>query len=265
MCWRGNVRWELNGEDDPEKRVKVESEEYLLAVPDFTRHAAEEMDYGVIPDSKSFLSSNSISNGALFKKVIMKLSGKVQILVGLMFEQELTDEDDWKLRKRSFDFIPHYAVTMKDPKYCKPPPGEEVSESIMVEENKADWPRFMMHLKDSGVSIYICQLQSSHRRILTGPRRVGKVLHLTRVTTRSTSLPGSLHTFMLGGIYSLVPCRFRYAKEISGLGWKSRARSLADILRRSSTSFAFRRSSSATFTSTRIKMKRVTKWLLRLD
>lgn len=127
MCWRGGVRWALNGEDDPEKRVKVESEEYLLAVPDFTRNAAEDMDYGVLPDSKSFLSSNSITNGALFKKVIMKLSGKVQILVGLMFEQELTNEDDWKLRKRSSEFIPHYEVSLKDPKFCKPKPGEEVS------------------------------------------------------------------------------------------------------------------------------------------
>ncbi|TGZ80533.1 hypothetical protein EX30DRAFT_53272 [Ascodesmis nigricans] len=124
MCWRGNVNWNLGRDPSPEKGIQVESGEFLLAVPDFTRYAAEELDSGSVPDSKSFLSANSISNGALFKKIIMKLSGKIHWLVGLMFEQELTTEEDWKLRKRSFEFKPHYEVTLRAPEHAKAPPGE---------------------------------------------------------------------------------------------------------------------------------------------
>jgi hypothetical protein len=130
MCWRGDVRWDLGRDEDPRKFVKVDSEEYLLAIPDFSSHIPEEVDIGAALDAKSILSTDSFKNGPQFQKVIMKLSGRVRWLVGLMFEQEISAEDDWKLRKRSFEFKPHYKVTLKSPQYAKAPPGEVSSNPV---------------------------------------------------------------------------------------------------------------------------------------
>ena len=124
MCWRGDVKWDMARDTDPRKFMEITSDEYLLAIPDFTNQASQEVDFAFVPETKSFLSSNNSRNSAFFKKVIMKLSGRVSWLVGLMFEQEITNEEDWKLRKRSFEFKPHYEVTLKNPEYAKAPPGE---------------------------------------------------------------------------------------------------------------------------------------------
>ena len=124
MCWRGNVRWDLGSDEDPQKVIKVDSEEYILAIPDFSDHVSEDIDIGGVPENRSVNSANGSEHVAQFKKVIMKLSGQVRWLVGLMFEQEISFEEDWKQRKRSFEFIPHYDVTLKSPEYARAPPGE---------------------------------------------------------------------------------------------------------------------------------------------
>lgn len=49
----------------------------------------------------------------MFKKVIMKLSGNVRWLAGLVFERDLTEDG------RSFDFVPHYNVTLTTPEQAK--------------------------------------------------------------------------------------------------------------------------------------------------
>ena len=124
MCWRGDVHWDLGRDEDPRKFVRVDSEEYLLAIPDFTNLITDDLELGGLPDSRSFISAHSYEKNIVqFKKVIMKLSGRVRWLVGLMFEQEISSDEDWKQRKRSFDFVPHYRVTLKSPQFAKPPPG----------------------------------------------------------------------------------------------------------------------------------------------
>ncbi|KAI9678545.1 MAG: hypothetical protein M1817_005602 [Caeruleum heppii] len=112
MCWRNDVRWRIGQDDDPKKFMTVDSGEYVLAIPDFSHQARQSMDLNG-PDSESLLSSSSHKNGALFKKVIMKLSGNVQWLAGLVFERNLDGGG------RSFDFKPHYEVTMRNPKFAK--------------------------------------------------------------------------------------------------------------------------------------------------
>jgi len=124
MCWRGDVRWDLNVYEDPRKVIQVDSEEFVLAIPDFTNHVSEDIDIGALPETRSIASTSSYDNFAQFKKVIMKLSGRVRWLVGLMFEQETSFEEDWKLRSRSFEFKPHYEVTLKAPQYAKALPGK---------------------------------------------------------------------------------------------------------------------------------------------
>ncbi|KAF7865344.1 hypothetical protein EAF04_006321 [Stromatinia cepivora] len=117
MCWRSDVRLSVCRDDDPRKFITVDSGEYILAIPDFSHQArvtASEQN-----DSDSVVSSDSFRHGAIFKKVVMKLSGNVQWLVGLMFERDLDDGT------RSFDFEPHYNVVTKELQYCKGPPGQE--------------------------------------------------------------------------------------------------------------------------------------------
>ncbi|PSR78451.1 mitochondrial protein from FMP27-domain-containing protein [Coniella lustricola] len=112
MCWRNDVRWNIHTEDDPKQFMTVDSGEYVLAIPDFSQYARDTARRQ--NDSDSVLSETSTKTGAAFKKVVMKLSGKVQVMAGLVFEQAIENG------KRRFDFRPHYEVKLKSPSHAKP-------------------------------------------------------------------------------------------------------------------------------------------------
>jgi hypothetical protein len=111
MCWRNDVRFTVHETDDPKKFLAVTSGEYVLAIPDYSNHALHSAE--ITRDSESMSSSSSQKNAAVFKKVIMKLSGNVQWLAGLVFEQNIEGGG------RSFEFSPHYNVVLKNPLYIK--------------------------------------------------------------------------------------------------------------------------------------------------
>ncbi|KAL8768941.1 MAG: hypothetical protein Q9209_004996 [Squamulea sp. 1 TL-2023] len=117
MCWRNGVRWDIHRDDDPRKFMSVTSGEYVLAVPDYS-HQARENSARVAADQDSISSSSSYRDSAMFKKVIMKLSGNVRWLAGLVFERDLTGNG------RSFDFTPHYRVALTTPDRAKSSQGK---------------------------------------------------------------------------------------------------------------------------------------------
>ncbi|MCJ1478897.1 hypothetical protein MMC13_007581 [Lambiella insularis] len=122
MCFRENVCWQIHQEDDPMKFMTVTSGEYVLAIPDYS-HEARSTTHGVQTSAASTSSKDSISSSishrpnAIFKKVVMKLSGNVRWLAGLVFERDLGGGG------RSFSFKPHYEVTLKTPAHAKDSPG----------------------------------------------------------------------------------------------------------------------------------------------
>lgn len=109
MCWRDSVRWAIHTVDDPKRFMTVNSGEYVLAIPDYSHQARHSA--GHVNDEDSLSSGESRKNAAVFKKVIMKLSGNVQWVAGLVFERN-SDGD-----QRSFDFEPHYNVVLRNAKY----------------------------------------------------------------------------------------------------------------------------------------------------
>lgn len=117
MVWRNNVRLQIAQDEDPRKFLSVESGDYLLAVPDFNNFAKAPPSGGDV-DLTGASSTTSTKNATAFKKVVMKLSGNVRWLVGLMFERDLEDG------QRTFDFCPHYNVVLKHPDHAKAPPGK---------------------------------------------------------------------------------------------------------------------------------------------
>ena len=116
MCWRNNVRWGIHQSDDPKEFMTVDSDDYVLAIPDYS-HQARESSTAFSRDDESSSTSSS-KNTTMFKKVIMKLSGNVRWLSGLVFERDLDQGG------HSFDFKPHYEVAMKTPEHAKAPPGQ---------------------------------------------------------------------------------------------------------------------------------------------
>ncbi|KAK4639146.1 Protein SABRE [Podospora bellae-mahoneyi] len=111
MCWRKDVRWNIHADDDPKRFMTVDSGEYVLAVPDYSHHVREtRRQHG---EDESFTSDSSYKSGAAFKKVVMKLSGKVQVMAGLVFEKAIVNGE------RSFEFKPHYDVILKAPHLAK--------------------------------------------------------------------------------------------------------------------------------------------------
>ncbi|KAK3399329.1 mitochondrial protein from FMP27-domain-containing protein [Sordaria brevicollis] len=115
MCWRSDVRFNINVDDDPKKFMTVDSGEYVLAVPDYSHQVREGRRHR--GENESIASESSHKSTASFKKVVMKLSGKVQWLAGLIFEQAIENG------KRNFEFKPHYEVVLKSPQYAKPQNG----------------------------------------------------------------------------------------------------------------------------------------------
>ncbi|KAH8599847.1 mitochondrial protein from FMP27-domain-containing protein [Bisporella sp. PMI_857] len=119
MCWRNDVKWNIGRDDDPRRLITVDSNEYILAIPDYS-HQARAAEHLHRDDDDSMISTDSYKRGAAFKKVVMKLSGNVQWMAGLMFERNVGTEG-----QRSFDFEPHYKVVFKEPQFAKAPPGIE--------------------------------------------------------------------------------------------------------------------------------------------
>lgn len=112
MCWRNDVKWAINAEDDPKRFIAIESSEYVLAVPDYSHEVREAAR--LQNELERHAPEDKYKSEASFKKVVMKLSGKVQFLGGLIFERAI-DEDGL----RSFDFMPHYDVVLKNPIFAK--------------------------------------------------------------------------------------------------------------------------------------------------
>ncbi|KAF2418502.1 hypothetical protein EJ08DRAFT_703089 [Tothia fuscella] len=113
MCWRSDVRWNIGQDPDPRKFMTVDSGEYVLAVPDFSHYARRYFESDNGEDGSSVHSSSSYAEGGKFKKTVMKLSGNVRWLAGLVFERNTSSGG------RSFDFKPHYEVVLKNRKYAK--------------------------------------------------------------------------------------------------------------------------------------------------
>lgn len=120
MCWRNNVRWSIHKDDDPKKFMTVDSDDYVLAIPDYSHQARETSSVFSRdgPNQSSTSSTSSERNTAMFKKVVMKLSGNVRWLAGLVFERDLDQGG------RSFEFTPHYNVTLRTPRHAEAPPGQ---------------------------------------------------------------------------------------------------------------------------------------------
>ncbi|KAK4123562.1 hypothetical protein N657DRAFT_645144 [Parathielavia appendiculata] len=115
MCFRSDVIWSIHSVDDPKRFMTVDSGEYVLAIPDYSHHLREaRRQHG---EDESIRSDSSLKSGATFRKVVMKLSGKVQWLAGLVFERAIEQGN------RSFDFKPHYEVVLKSPYHAKPQDG----------------------------------------------------------------------------------------------------------------------------------------------
>ena len=119
MVWRNDVQWNIAQHKDPRQFMTVDSTDYILAVPDFSRYARRSQEVEQGDDAGSSTSSSSARKDAVFKKVVTKLSGNVRWLSGLVFERDLKDGS------RSFHFKPHYDVVLKHPDFAKAPPGEE--------------------------------------------------------------------------------------------------------------------------------------------
>ena len=119
MCWQNDVQLHLAVDPDPKNFITVNSGSYVLAIPDLSHYARQDAD--AMESSTHSETGSSIASHrqlATFQKTIMKLNGNVQWKAGLVFERNL-DEGG-----RSFDFIPHYHVILRHPKYALPSNGK---------------------------------------------------------------------------------------------------------------------------------------------
>jgi len=112
MVWRNNVCWRIARHADPRKFMTVDSGDYLFAVPDYDKYARKMNHTDDLSDNGS-VSTDEVKQSAAFKKVVVKLSGNVQWVVGLLFEGPGPEG------QRKFDLRPHWEVVLKHPDYAK--------------------------------------------------------------------------------------------------------------------------------------------------
>lgn len=129
FCWRGNVVWKIATEPSPKDLAHVDSDEFILAIPDFTKEPIETDDF--TDHENAFHAQRTVnrdrSRNQVFRKVIMKLSGGVRWIAGLVFERRCPPnctDCEGRNKCRRFNFIPHYDVHLKRAEYCKPQSGE---------------------------------------------------------------------------------------------------------------------------------------------
>ncbi|KAK9462819.1 golgi-body localization protein domain-containing protein [Lipomyces oligophaga] len=116
MCWENNVVFDVNPSDDQREFMRVDSNDFLLAIPDFSYYVRQMQVSDNAEDTTSTLSSASdYSSKAQFLKVVMKLSGNVQWKAGLLFERNLGDGFG-----RTFESAPHYQVQLRRPNTIDP-------------------------------------------------------------------------------------------------------------------------------------------------
>lgn len=111
MGWKKNVKLSINSTDNPKELLITDSEEYILAVPNYI---AQEADYlrKAYVFSHALFSRSNYDEYTRFRKVLMKLSGKVRWTAGLLFEM-----DREGTMERTSDFRPHYEVQLRKPAY----------------------------------------------------------------------------------------------------------------------------------------------------
>lgn len=124
MVWRNNVQWNIGQDPDPKAFMSVDSGDYLLAVPDYGADARSTPDSATAQAQQQTISSHQREQK--LKKVIMKLSGKVRWQVGMVFERDVSGGT------RSFDFIPHYDVTLRNPVHIKSIQNEVCTKNIFT-------------------------------------------------------------------------------------------------------------------------------------
>ena len=115
--------WKIATEATTKDLSHVDSDEFILAIPDFTR---ERIDADDFTDHENSFSSSRVmpysrTRNAIFRKVIMKLNGGVRWVAGLVFERKCPPnctKCEGRGSCRMFDFIPHYNVHLKTPQYC---------------------------------------------------------------------------------------------------------------------------------------------------
>ncbi|UPX17306.1 Protein SABRE, variant 2 [Ascochyta rabiei] len=230
MCWQDDVRLTLAEDEDPRNFMVVKSGSYVLAIPDLGHYARNESDAeSSRPESASSLASRR--QLAVFKKTVMKLNGNVRWGVGLVFERNLDSGG------RSFDFIPHYNVALKNPKYAKPSNGK-VGLQCVTPGAALTTTRGTMLSEASAVTTSTCPSPSPHHMIVSGQCRTR--MH-PKHTTVFTSPLASSPNFTTGGICSQAPCRCLCDRASYGPALRSLARSLADIWQRSSITCSCRR------------------------
>ncbi|KAK9452154.1 golgi-body localization protein domain-containing protein [Limtongia smithiae] len=111
MCWENNVIWNINSNGDQRDFMIVDSQSFILAIPDF-EYYVRQMDQNYEPGDETRSSTSSAmeyQSSSNFQKIIMKLSGHVRWKAGMLFERDIEDG------RRSFDFIPHYHVQLRRP------------------------------------------------------------------------------------------------------------------------------------------------------
>ncbi|BFZ59473.1 Protein SABRE [Saitoella coloradoensis] len=124
FCWRGETACQIACDPEPRNLLQIESEEFMLAIPDYTKDVFDNPVAAASGDRKvradQALSEASLKHNDMFQKIVMKLTGRVKWTAGLTFERHCPPDCkdcEGQNKCRLYTFKPHYDVVMKIPQY----------------------------------------------------------------------------------------------------------------------------------------------------
>lgn len=114
MCWKNNVVVRCNGSRDPKELITFSSDDFIMAVPDYTFQEREYLSHS-IDKTGGLMRLSDLDKSTVFQKIVMKLSGRVKWTGGLLFERASQEDSS----KRTFKSRPHYDIKLTNPEYIE--------------------------------------------------------------------------------------------------------------------------------------------------
>lgn len=115
FVWKGGVKLQINGSDDPKQFFVVTSEQFVWGVPNLAITEREYIKRSMALEN-AYTCRTNFCEMVNLQKVVLKLSGAVKWKLGLLFEKDKEGS-----LGRTSKFKPHYAVQLKHPDYVSDP------------------------------------------------------------------------------------------------------------------------------------------------
>lgn len=203
FCWKDNVKFEINGSDDPKEFFLVRSDDFILGIPNYS--LPERGSWSLLYANFDDTSVNEELDIRKFQKEVMKLTSDEGVFwrLGILFERN----EDIHLpelsgnMKRTDKFKPHWDVCVTGPMYDYHPDSFEgyrsdyIHLAVSVTSNSKKGNSFNYAYMSPMTLKYFFVWWDTLTESISLPIREGKLFSLESKSSSSVKFGPHLFTF----------------------------------------------------------------------